>query len=84
MLSAGQLPVLAPVRRRSCVHAWPHCGPSPASCADFPWPPPLPSPPAAAQPPNFQFHDPQGPIYTSPRFLPPAKVRTALVPPSSS
>lgn len=27
-----------------------------------------------AQPPNFQFHDPQGPIYTSPRFLPPAKV----------
>ncbi|KAI3430721.1 hypothetical protein D9Q98_005307 [Chlorella vulgaris] len=25
-------------------------------------------------PPNFQFHDPQGPIYTSPRFLPPAKV----------
>lgn len=27
------------------------------------------------QPPNFQFHDPQGPIYTSPRFLPPAKVR---------
>jgi glucose-1-phosphate adenylyltransferase len=25
-------------------------------------------------PPNFQFHDPTGPIYTSPRFLPPAKV----------
>ena len=32
------------------------------------------------QPPNFQFHDPQGPIYTSPRFLPPAKVRRQSVP----
>ena len=31
-------------------------------------------PPYCLQPPNFQFHDPQGPIYTSPRFLPPAKV----------
>lgn len=35
--------------------------------------PPRPAPPLL-QPPNFQFHDPQGPIYTSPRFLPPAKV----------
>eukprot|EP00887_Chlorella_sp_A99_P007300 scaffold2.g7300.t1 len=25
-------------------------------------------------PPNFEFHDPHGPIYTSPRFLPPAKI----------
>ena len=32
------------------------------------------NPPSPLQPPNFQFHDPQGPIYTSPRFLPPAKV----------
>jgi len=26
------------------------------------------------QPPKFEFHSPDGPIYTSPRFLPPAKV----------
>ncbi len=26
------------------------------------------------QPPRFEFYDPQTPIYTSPRFLPPAKV----------
>ncbi|KAL6768784.1 AGP1 [Auxenochlorella protothecoides x Auxenochlorella symbiontica] len=25
-------------------------------------------------PPQFEFHDPKGPIYTSPRFLPPAKI----------
>ena len=36
--------------------------------------PPLPCHRHCLQPPNFQFHDPQGPIYTSPRFLPPAKV----------
>jgi hypothetical protein len=36
--------------------------------------PPLPLPSPPLQPPNFQFHDPTGPIYTSPRFLPPAKV----------
>lgn len=28
----------------------------------------------AVQPPRFEFYDPQTPIYTSPRFLPPAKV----------
>lgn len=28
----------------------------------------------ALQPPRFEFYDPQTPIYTSPRFLPPAKV----------
>ncbi|KAK9909310.1 hypothetical protein WJX75_000333 [Coccomyxa subellipsoidea] len=28
----------------------------------------------AQQPPRFEFYDPQTPIYTSPRFLPPAKV----------
>jgi glucose-1-phosphate adenylyltransferase len=28
----------------------------------------------SSQPPNFEFHNPSGPIYTSPRFLPPAKV----------
>lgn len=27
-----------------------------------------------ANPPKFEFHNPEGPIYTSPRFLPPAKV----------
>lgn len=26
------------------------------------------------QPPQFEFYDPQTPIYTSPRFLPPAKI----------
>ncbi len=26
------------------------------------------------QPPRFEFYDPQTPIYTSPRFLPPAKI----------
>lgn len=26
------------------------------------------------QPPRFEFYDPQTPIYTSPRFLPPAKL----------
>jgi glucose-1-phosphate adenylyltransferase len=25
-------------------------------------------------PPKFEFHNPEGPIYTSPRFLPPAKI----------
>lgn len=25
-------------------------------------------------PPNFEFHSPTGPIYTSPRYLPPAKI----------
>ena len=29
---------------------------------------------AAVQPPQFEFYDPQTPIYTSPRFLPPAKI----------
>jgi glucose-1-phosphate adenylyltransferase len=28
----------------------------------------------AQQPPRFEFYDPQTPIYTSPRFLPPAKL----------
>lgn len=28
----------------------------------------------AASPPKFEFYDPQSPIYTSPRFLPPAKI----------
>ena len=28
----------------------------------------------ATQPPRFEFYDPQTPIYTSPRFLPPAKL----------
>lgn len=28
----------------------------------------------AVQPPKFEFYDPQSPIYTSPRFLPPAKI----------
>ncbi|KAK9795488.1 hypothetical protein WJX73_005294 [Symbiochloris irregularis] len=28
----------------------------------------------AQQPPRFEFYDPQQPIYTSPRFLPPAKI----------
>jgi len=28
----------------------------------------------AAQPPRFEFYDPHSPIYTSPRFLPPAKI----------
>ena len=27
-----------------------------------------------AQPPRFEFYDPHSPIYTSPRFLPPAKI----------
>jgi glucose-1-phosphate adenylyltransferase len=27
-----------------------------------------------ANPPKFEFHNPEGPIYTSPRFLPPAKI----------
>lgn len=26
------------------------------------------------QPPRFEFYDPRSPIYTSPRFLPPAKI----------
>jgi len=26
------------------------------------------------QPPRFEFYDPHSPIYTSPRFLPPAKI----------
>ncbi len=26
------------------------------------------------QPPQFEFYDPSAPIYTSPRFLPPAKI----------
>ena len=30
--------------------------------------------PALVQPPRFEFYDPQTPIYTSPRFLPPAKL----------
>lgn len=30
--------------------------------------------PSSLQPPQFEFHDPKGPIYTSPRFLPPAKI----------
>jgi ADP-glucose pyrophosphorylase len=29
---------------------------------------------SGAQPPRFEFYDPQTPIYTSPRFLPPAKI----------
>ena len=32
------------------------------------------APCAAVQPPRFEFYDPQTPIYTSPRFLPPAKL----------
>ena len=28
----------------------------------------------APQPPRFEFYDQESPIYTSPRFLPPAKV----------
>lgn len=28
----------------------------------------------SVQPPKFEFYDPQSPIYTSPRFLPPAKI----------
>jgi glucose-1-phosphate adenylyltransferase len=28
----------------------------------------------AVQPPKFEFYDPMTPIYTSPRFLPPAKL----------
>jgi Nucleotidyl transferase len=28
----------------------------------------------AQHPPRFEFYDPQTPIYTSPRFLPPAKL----------
>lgn len=28
----------------------------------------------AIQPPRFEFYDQESPIYTSPRFLPPAKV----------
>lgn len=28
----------------------------------------------AQQPPRFEFYDPETPIYTSPRFLPPAKI----------
>lgn len=28
----------------------------------------------ALQPAKFEFYDPQSPIYTSPRFLPPAKI----------
>ena len=33
-----------------------------------------PTPLARPQPPRFEFYDPQTPIYTSPRFLPPAKL----------
>lgn len=29
---------------------------------------------ASPQPPRFEFYDPHSPIYTSPRFLPPAKI----------
>ena len=29
---------------------------------------------SSLQPPQFEFYDPQTPIYTSPRFLPPAKI----------
>ena len=42
----------------------------------------------AQQPPRFEFYDPNQPIYTSPRFLPPAKiidckVQDAIVSPGS-
>lgn len=30
-------------------------------------------------PPQFEFHEPQSPIYTSPRFLPPAKISKCKV-----
>ena len=33
-----------------------------------------PNEPCAMQPPRFEFYDQESPIYTSPRFLPPAKV----------
>eukprot|EP01025_Chloroclados_australasicus_P040236 TRINITY_DN4190_c0_g3_i1.p1 TRINITY_DN4190_c0_g3~~TRINITY_DN4190_c0_g3_i1.p1 ORF type:complete len:222 (-),score=40.99 TRINITY_DN4190_c0_g3_i1:310-921(-) len=33
----------------------------------------------AKDPPNFEFFDPKGPIVTSPRFLPPAKVMNCKV-----
>lgn len=35
--------------------------------------------PCLLQPPRFEFYDPQTPIYTSPRFLPPAKVANCRV-----
>ena len=35
---------------------------------------PLESDTRLLQPPRFEFYDPQTPIYTSPRFLPPAKL----------
>lgn len=31
------------------------------------------------QPPRFEFYDPHSPIYTSPRFLPPAKIVSCKV-----
>ena len=33
----------------------------------------------ALQPPKFEFYDPQSPIYTSPRFLPPAKIVSSKI-----
>lgn len=33
----------------------------------------------AQQPPRFEFYDPQQPIYTSPRFLPPAKIEKSQI-----
>lgn len=33
----------------------------------------------AQDPPNFEFFDPVAPIYTSPRFLPPARVNECTV-----
>mmetsp|Transcript_21586 Transcript_21586/g.54340 ORF Transcript_21586/g.54340 Transcript_21586/m.54340 type:complete len:518 (+) Transcript_21586:164-1717(+) len=33
----------------------------------------------AQQPPRFEFYDPQQPIYTSPRFLPPAKIEKCSI-----
>ena len=33
----------------------------------------------AVQPPKFEFYDPQSPIYTSPRFLPPAKIVSSKI-----
>lgn len=33
----------------------------------------------AQQPPRFEFYDPQQPIYTSPRFLPPAKIEKCQI-----
>mmetsp|Transcript_7394 Transcript_7394/g.17772 ORF Transcript_7394/g.17772 Transcript_7394/m.17772 type:complete len:510 (-) Transcript_7394:197-1726(-) len=33
----------------------------------------------AHQPPSFEFYDPQQPIFTSPRFLPPAKIEKSQI-----